>query len=414
MRFPLSVGIWMASVAIAVAADQPPVIGRVVDAAGQSVADVDVAFFWRANGAGVDADGKLLRFPHTPEQSKEYWGHIGEMAPGSEVVDGETPRTDADGRFSIANSKNGAFTLMAIDQGRKRGGLGIVPKDYHGAELEIRLGPLVRVRGKFVSPNSDRKLGWSYADLFVPHDPARPLGFTRLTGCGSFDGQFALALPVGRYELHANNDDQDWELRLSPHRELVLAADQLDVDLGEIPLKETQSVRFKERQARKQGTLGDYTKHYGKAPPPWHAVDARGVSKDVELAALQGKWVLLDFWGLSCGVCLKKTMPELIQFYEAHAEDRDRFEILSICIDTEGEIDSIAELDRRLEPIIKNAWGGKSIPFPILLDNTFETWRSFGIPGLGLVLLVDPAGNLVEGNLETLAEKLLMEDAANP
>ncbi len=398
--------VWLVGTALCAAAEDPPIVGRVVDEQGQPVADVDVDLFWRGNGSGRDAQGKLLDFPHSEALRREFWGHEGEMAPGRDPVAGDVRRTGADGRFELAPDRSKLFTLVAMDATRTRGGRISVPKDYDGRDLEIRLGPLVRVHGQFKSPDSARPAGWTYADIFVPDEPDRPFGFTRLSGCGSFDSRFELLLPVGRYEMYANNSDPDWVLRLKPHIELELTADRLDVDLGTLALTEDRSFRVRERQAKKDGTLGDYRQHYGKSPPRWHAVDARGVDKDVELSAFRGKWVLLDFWGLNCSVCLQKTIPELIAFYAEHEADRDRFEILSICIDTDEEIDSMAELDRRLEPIVRYGWGGKKIPFPILLDNTFETWRNFGIPGLGVSLLVDPEGNLVEGDLATLAEKL--------
>jgi thiol-disulfide isomerase/thioredoxin len=280
--------------------------------------------------------------------------------------------------------------------------------------LQIRIQPLVRVHGSFASPVAGRSLGWCYADVFVPDDLTRPLDFTRLTGCGTNDNRFALSLPVGEYILCANNGDEDWELSLVPPRKLMLTADKLDIDLGVIELAERSGIRYQERQARQRGTLGDYTKHYGKAPPHWHVDEARGVGKDVELSHFKGKWVLLDFWGMSCTVCLAKTMPALIKLYEDHAADRDRFEILSICIDTEGDLATLADLDRQLEPIVANVWGGRKIPFPILLDKTSETWLNFGIPGLGFVLLVDPDGNLCEGDEQTLAEKLKQPTLRTP
>ena len=91
--------------------------------------------------------------------------------------------------------------------------------------------------------------------------------------------------------------------------------------------------------------------------------------------------MLVDFWGLSCSSCLR-DMPSLIKFYEDHASQRSQFEIVSICIDTEGEIKSIADLDRRLQPIVDHVWQ-KPLPFPILLDPTFTTWERYGLPGLG-------------------------------
>jgi hypothetical protein len=102
-----------------------------------------------------------------------------------------------------------------------------------------------------------------------------------------------------------------------------------------------------------------------------------------------------------------------MRFYEEHAAQRDQFEILSICIDYDGGLKSIADVDRALEPIVKHVWGGKTLPFPILLDPTFKTWERFGLPGLGTVILIDPEGKLMKGDEAVLAEKL-KERAARP
>jgi hypothetical protein len=46
------------------------------------------------------------------------------------------------------------------------------------------------------------------------------------------------------------------------------------------------------------------------------------------------------------------------------------------------------------------------VPFPLVLDNTFQTWERFGIPGLGTAVLIDPNGNVVAGGLEELKRVL--------
>ena len=74
---------------------------------------------------------------------------------------------------------------------------------------------------------------------------------------------------------------------------------------------------------------------------------------------------------------------------------------------------SIADVDKALEPIVKPIWGGKSLPFPILLDPTFKTWERFGLPGLGTVVLIDPEGKLMKGDEAVLAEKF-QERPARP
>ena len=98
-------------------------------------------------------------------------------------------------------------------------------------------------------------------------------------------------------------------------------------------------------------------------------------------------------------------MPQLVQFYDRHATHRDKFEILAICIEPDGEMKSLEDLDRHLKPIVKNVWHGRQLPFPLLFDASFRTCESFGIDGFGK-MLIDPQGRLVRGDEQTLAEKL--------
>lgn len=64
---------------------------------------------------------------------------------------------------------------------------------------------------------------------------------------------------------------------------------------------------------------------------------------------------------------------------------------------------TMADLDRKLKPVAKAVWGGKELPFPVLLDNTYKTMESFGVEFFGAILLIDPTGRLVQGDERTLA-----------
>ena len=298
---------------------------------------------------------------------------------------------------------------MAMDQSRRRGGLIILPKEKEGEPVVIRLAPLVRIHGSFEGRPGQRP-AWTHTYVNLPDDPTRPLTETRLVSCGSFEARFEVWLPPGAYVLEAYSQFADknlFEGKLVPDREIVLKGDILDVDLGRLTFSPHQvQKRVRKAKAQADGTWGDYTKHYGEKPPRFHVTDSRGVSKDTQLSNFKGKWVLVDFWNFGCVPCLKTGLPKLMKFYEEHAAERDRFEILAVCLDPDGDLKSMADVDRKLEPIVKHVWGGKSIPFPVLLDSTFQTWERYGLPGVGVVLLIDPQGNLVKGDETVLAEKL--------
>ncbi len=94
----------------------------------------------------------------------------------------------------------------------------------------------------------------------------------------------------------------------------------------------------------------------------------------------------------------------MIDFYEDHKADRDKFEILAF---HDAQAKNFAELDSKLEPIIKNAWSGRPLPFPILLDSTGKTVEKFGIRAFPTMLLIDPEGRLVGEATEEELQKHL-------
>lgn len=149
---------------------------------------------------------------------------------------------------------------------------------------------------------------------------------------------------------------------------------------------------------------------YGLTTPGWKSINGHGLDHEANIEALSGKWVLLDFWGVDCLPCLKEGIPKLIEFYERNKSHKHRFEIISLYLDFTGRIDSVAGLQKELEPIEKYVWNGKKIPSPIVVDNAISNWERFGILGLGDTLLIDPEGLIVPGDLERLQEILNSEE----
>ena len=372
--------------------------GRVVDEGGRPVAGALVDVFWRANGTGKGRDGKYLDLK-IEGNLKEFWGHLGEMEPSSP----RAATTGSDGRFTvmIPTSKH---AVMVMDRRRERGGLLVLPKGKEQELMEICIGPLIKVRGSLRGPGVGETPSWTHVYLNLPDDLTRPLDSTRLVSCGSLEARFEMSLPPGRYMLHGYNETAD--AYLVPEKPIDLAVGKTEVDLGVLTLSNTKShVSVKIEHAKSTGDWVDVADRYGKPAPRWHLTDARGIPKDAQIEDFKGKWVLIYFWDFGCAPCLGTGLPAMAKFYEEHAADRDRFEIVAFCIDDDGKLSSMAAVDRKLEPVVEHVWGGRALPFPSVLDASFQTMESFGISTLGPHLL-DPEGILMKGDETVLAGKL--------
>lgn len=87
-----------------------------------------------------------------------------------------------------------------------------------------------------------------------------------------------------------------------------------------------------------------------------------------------------------------------------HKDHRDKFEVIAF---HETSAKDFAQLDKELEQVKQQHWHGKDLPFPILLDSTGETIKTYGPTGYPTTILIDPEGTLVgEASAKTLEEKL--------
>lgn len=328
--------------------------GRVVDADGKPVAGAEVASFWTVD-----------------EESGELKALGG-------------AKTDADGRFALKEEFYGAFALTAYDAGRERAALVVIPRDALDTPVEVRLAPAVRVHGKLDSEELGHAPPWANIYLSTPSREARILQR------GGRNMEFSFVAPAGEYVMDAYGSDVR-----GIKKTLTLASDQPDLDLGTIDLPAQALALLK-----------------GKPFPDWKLADARGVDKNVKVADFKGKWVLVDFWGYWCGPCVRQ-LGELIDFYEEHEADRDKFEIIAF---HDGSVKDFDEMDAKTAGTKKTVWRGRDLPFPILLDAGEGDERGAGhgetidvlqIQAFPTSLLIDPDGVLIgPANARMLAEKL--------
>jgi len=341
---------------LAATAGEVKVAGRVVDAEGKPVAGAEVASSWYAGG-----DGQMSPY--------------------------QAAKTDGDGRFTAKVNiyMDRDVEMMAMDAGRKAGGLAVVRAKEPNAALEIRLRPTVRLHARFESKTLGKPLLW----LNTMVRPAKGNGV--IAQGQSTKAECSFLLPPGDYVVSTYGSDVK-----QADRPVALEADRPDLDLGTIDL-----------------AAHVIAQHRGKAPPDWVAADARNAKKDLKLDDLRGKWVLVDFWGYWCGPCVV-GMADMIDFYEEHKAHRDKFEIVAFHDATAKDFD---EMDAKLTATKRDLWDGRDLPFPVLLDapsgeerggmSIGKTVLAFGIEHYPTSILVDPDGKLVgEINLDILATKL--------
>ena len=77
----------------------------------------------------------------------------------------------------------------------------------------------------------------------------------------------------------------------------------------------------------------------------------------------------------------------------------------------DGSAKTFEELDGKLTAIKESAWAGRDLPFPVLLDSTGETIKTYGIQAFPTVTLIDPEGKIVQGDALELLTKALEESA---
>jgi thiol-disulfide isomerase/thioredoxin len=126
--------------------------------------------------------------------------------------------------------------------------------------------------------------------------------------------------------------------------------------------------------------------------------------REIDLAKLKGKVVLVDFWSTTCGPCIAE-MPAIKAAYEKyHARG---FEVVAISLD---------EKESALRRFIKE----NALPWPQHFDGKgFENKFAlqYGIFGIPVTWLVDKQGNLrtteahgdIEKPLDGPIESLLKE-----
>jgi hypothetical protein len=148
--------------------------GRVVDADGRAAQDIDVAWYWSANGTPHDADGRpwpkpqdndVFRQKVAGDGWKAMWRDVGTMTPKWYH---ESTLTQPDGGFTLRVGRK-EWAIIAMDRARRRGAMAFVDRDNGDIDEPLVLRDLVEVKGRFAHTQLVHKPKWT--NLAVELEP---------------------------------------------------------------------------------------------------------------------------------------------------------------------------------------------------------------------------------------------------
>jgi thiol-disulfide isomerase/thioredoxin len=380
----------------------PPIRGRVLDPDGRPVPDVAVGY---QIGSGPDGEGKM-------------WPFAG----------GVRAATDGEGRFEIAphiyarsiryliDSKlSKPLALCFADPSFRRIAFRTCDPTRAIELMEVTLRPTRRVRvpivrGAVVTPPQVR-LTSSISIAPRADSPELRLGvISRILQPKEEADEWAVVeeyLPEGSYQLEifvtGLTDLANVGGLGKASRELVVPSGEGTLDLPPLELE-----------------TPDLLKLVGKPAPEFSATDL-DTGKPVTLADFRGKVVVLELWGYWCGVC-NNNMPHLVELHRKFAGRP-----LSIIALHDQSAQSRAEYERKTATTREHFWGGRDLPFRVLLDRPDPkkpddvlaegngmTIRRYGAREFGSLLVIDQHGTLVarvghweHDHLESLVRELV-------
>lgn len=123
----------------------------------------------------------------------------------------------------------------------------------------------------------------------------------------------------------------------------------------------------------------------GTVPAPEFPANLDWINTDSPLTmqGLRGKIIIFDFWTYGCINCIH-MIPVLEQIEAKYADEVVVIGVHSAKFENEGQTDNLRQIVRRYD-----------LHHPVINDNQFQVWQSYGARAWPTTAIVDPRGNLV-------------------
>jgi len=362
-----------------------------------------VTFLSNAAGRGADEREVTLTVVDEagcPVAGAELGSFIGNIVPGSppgNLKQGEltlrwdygpdvaTARiTDCQGQVKLKQEWlfdpdfEHATPLIACTKSRTHMGIRQVKRTDLGKVLELRMQPTCEVKVSLTCRELERLAKSPWSTVSVRKD-----GLHLLERISS-NGEHQLYLPQGDFDVYASARDT---YSKRPKLEIKAGEREKRIDIDLAPTRIAQLV--------------------GKPAPEFTQIKGWKNGGPVKLADLKGKVVILDFWGHWCGPCIYR-MPELMELHDKYADKG-----LVIIAVHDDSVENIEEMEKHLDPIRKEVWKGRDLPFLVALDGGGEipvegrhaavkgaTTAAYGVPFWPTCVLIDRDGK-VQGTIFT-------------
>ena len=126
-------------------------------------------------------------------------------------------------------------------------------------------------------------------------------------------------------------------------------------------------------------------RYEGQVPAPEFpaGLDWINVDQPLTIAGLKGKIIIFDFWTYGCINCLH-IIPVLEQVEQKYVDEVVVIGVHSAKFDNEGQTENLRQIVQRY-----------GVHHPVVNDNEFQIWRTYGVQAWPTVAIIEPRGNVV-------------------